>query len=176
MSPDKRWHPAGTPKTPPARPYSSPACFIQEAESTYLGYMSDGELVEFLNALLESERAGKKMAQASLAASPSAAATSFLDGVRRDQARHGAMMIRFIRKLGGSPSRRVGAFYDEAMAIEGLAERLTFLNCNQRRYVRRLKELLPRIRDDLIHSALKAMLGAHEAKVARCEALITSLR
>ena len=176
MSPDKSWHPAGAPKTPPARRYSSPACFAQEAESVYLGYMSDGELIELLNALLESERAGKKMAQASLAASPKTAATTILDGVRRDKSRHAAMLIRFIRKLGGTPSLLIGAFYDRSMAIEGLVERLTFLNCDQSRDVRRLRELLPRIRDDLIHGALKAMLDAHEANIARCEALITSLR
>ena len=58
------------PKTRTARPYSSPACFAQEAEAVYLGYMSDGELIELLNTLLESQRAANKVAQPFLAGEP----------------------------------------------------------------------------------------------------------
>jgi Domain of unknown function (DUF6306) len=163
-------------KTRTARPYSSPACFAQEAEAVYLGYMSDGELIELLNTLLESERAGNKVAQAFLAESPSAEATRILEAVRRDKARFAAMLARLIRKLGGTSSPRIGAFYDKAMTIEDMVARLTLLNRDQGCVARKLQEVLPRIRDDLIHGALKAMLEAHEANIARCEVLTTSLR
>ena len=86
------------------------------------------------------------------------------------------MLARLIRKLGGTSSPRIGAFYDKATAIEDMVARLTLLNRDRGCVARKLEEVLPRIRDDLIHGALRAMLEAHEANTTRCEVLITSLR
>ena len=176
MTQGKSTRVTSAPKTRTARPHSSPACFAQEAESVYLGYLSDSELIELLNTLLVSEHAGNKVAQTFLAKSPSAEATTILEAVQRDTARFAAMLLRLIRNLGGTSSAHIGAFYDMAMAIEDVAARLTLLNRDQGCVVRKLQGVLPRIRDDRIHSELKAMLRAHKANIARCEALITSLR
>lgn len=175
MTQGKSTRVTGVPKTRTARLYSSPACFAQEAESVYLGYLSDGELIGLLNTLLESERAGNKLAQTFLAKSPSAEAKIILEAVQRDNARFAAVLTRLIRKLGGTLSPRIGACYVMAMAIEDVVARLTLLNRDQGCVVRKLQKVLPRIRDDRIHGALKEMLGAHKANIARCEALITSL-
>jgi hypothetical protein len=155
--------------------YSSPACQLHEADPAYAGYLGDDELIELLNTLLEGERAGDAVAAEFLAASPSAEARALLEAVGRDEARFAAMLARLVGRLGGTPSERVGSFRDKALAIEGFAPRLEFLNRGQAWVVRKLAETLPRIRDDRIHSALKGMLGAHEANIARCEALLKAL-
>lgn len=141
-------------------------------ESTYAGYLSDAELIELLNALLEGERAGNKVAEAFIAESQSPEVRGLLEGIKRDEARFAAMLARFVKKLGGTPSERIGGFYDKAMAIEGFGARLAFLNRGQGWVVHKLQEALPRVRDDRVHAALKGMLGAHEINIARCEALI----
>ena len=57
--------------------------------------------------------------------------------IQRDEARWCAMLA------GHS---KVGALYSKAMAIADLAERITFLNRGQGWLVRKLREMLPRVR------------------------------
>jgi hypothetical protein len=159
----------------PASGFSSPACLAHEMDPAYAGYLTDEELIALLNTLLEGERAGDEVAGAFLAASPSPEARTLLQAVQRDEARFAAMLARLIVKLGGTPSALTGAFRDKALAIEGFTQRLNFLNRGQGWVVRRLEEILPRVKDDRIHAALKGMLGAHRTNIARCEALIASL-
>ena len=134
------------PSTPAeARRPSSPVCYAHEMGSLNAGYLYEAELVELLNTLLEGERAGDKLAQAFLRESPSAEATVLLTAVKRDEARFAAMLERLIERLGNlKPSARVGDFYDMAMAIEGFAARLAFLNRGQSWVVRKLQGALPR--------------------------------
>ncbi len=155
--------------------FSSPACYAHEMAQYYAGYLADAELVTLLNTLLEGERAGERLAEAFLAASPSAAGTALLEVVRRDEARFAVMLERLIKGVGAEPSAQVGAFYDKAMAIPGFAARLAFLERGQAWVVRKLSTALPRIKDDRIHAALMGMRGAHEANIARCEALVATL-
>ena len=155
--------------------YSSPACLAHEMDATYGGYLSNAELIELLNILLESELAGDRVADAFIAECPTAEARTLLEAVKRDEARFAAMLTRLVEKLGGTPSVRVGGFYEKAVAVKGFAERLNFLNRGQSWVVRKLEEALPRIRDDRIHASLKGMLGAHATNIARCAALAESL-
>jgi hypothetical protein len=154
---------------------SSPVCYADEMGSLNAGHLDGAELVELLNTLLEGERAGDKLAQAFLSESPSEEATVLLAAIKRDEARFAAMLERLIERLGAKPSARVGDFYDMAMAIEGFAARLAFLNRGQSWVVRKLQGALPRIKDDRIHAALKGMLGAHETNIARCAALLRTI-
>jgi len=39
----------------------SPACSMREADDVYMGYMTQDELIAFLNELLEAERAGARV-------------------------------------------------------------------------------------------------------------------
>ena len=67
--------------------------------------------------------------------------------------------------LEGAPSLKTGAFYEKAMAIPNVPERLAFLNRGQGGVVRKLKALLPTIRDETIHADLTAMLASHERNI-----------
>ncbi|OXH83826.1 2-nitropropane dioxygenase, partial [Burkholderia multivorans] len=67
--------------------------------------------------------------------------------------------------LGATPTRATGAFYEKAMAIDDLAERMAFLNRGQRWVVRKLQALLPTLADRDMHEALTQMLVAHEKNI-----------
>jgi hypothetical protein len=110
------------------------------------------ELIAALNELLEAERAGTKIALASIdAAGPGYAA--LMRRLREDEARWCAMLSRQVRRLDGAPSRKTGAFYRKAMAVAQPSARLALLNRGQGWVVRKLEALTPRVRDDAAHRA-----------------------
>ena len=57
------------------------------------------------------------------------------------------------------------------MAIADPGTRIGFLNRGQGWVVRRLQEMLPRVRDDRLHADLRAMLQSHEANIACAQAV-----
>jgi hypothetical protein len=96
--------------------------------------------------------------------------------IQRDEARWCAMLARHIKALGAAPSPNVGAFYTKAMAIADLGERVTFLNLGQAWVVRKLREMLPRVRDNVLHAELTEMLRSHEANIALATGVATRCR
>ncbi|HEY6981103.1 DUF6306 domain-containing protein [Reyranella sp.] len=158
-------------KTPDNRP-SSPACLAHEAQDTYMGYASRDEIAAFLNELLEAERAGTGVARRSAEA---AAGTSFVDllrDVHHDEARWCAMLLKQLKVLGAPASTRIGAFEEKALAIQDMRERIAFLNRGQGWVVRKLREMLPKVRDDALHRDLQEMLQAHEVNIARAQSAL----
>jgi hypothetical protein len=146
---------------------SSPACLAHEADDAYMGYATKQELAAFLNELLEAERAGTGVA---LKSAPAAAGTRFADllgDVHRDEARWCAMLLKQLKALGMPASTAIGAFEGKALAIEGLPERMAFLNRGQGWVVKKLREMLPRVRDEALHRDLGEMLTSHEVNIAR---------
>ncbi len=146
---------------------SSPACLAHEADPAYMGYASRDELALFLNELLEAERAGTGVALKSAQVAGATPFESLLRDIHHDEARWCAMLLRQLKALGVAASPRVGAFQEKAMAIEGLPERIAFLNRGQGWVVRKLREMLPKVRDDALHRDLAEMLQSHEANIAR---------
>jgi hypothetical protein len=153
---------------------SSPACLAHEADDAYMGFATRDELAAFLNELLEAERAGTGVALKSAQVAEATPYLGLLKDVHRDEARWCAMLLQQLKALGAPATTKVGAFQDKAMAIEGLPERIAFLNRGQGWVVRKLKEMLPRVRDDALHRELADMLRAHEINIERAnEALNT---
>src|SRR6185437_5290622 len=144
---------------PPAT-LSSPACSMSEADDVYMGYAGKAELLALLNELLEAERAGARVAL-------EGPIRALLDLVHHDEGRWCAMLLRHIKARGETPSAKMGAFYEKAMAIVELGERLKFLNRGQGWVVKKLRENLPRVRDDRLHADLAEMLRLHEVNIAR---------
>ena len=72
-----------------------------------------------------------------------------------------------IAHLNGTASDRTGEFYGKCLAIADLHERIAFINRGQEWVVRRLREMLPKVRDDAMHADLEAMLSTHEANIER---------
>jgi hypothetical protein len=146
---------------------SSPACLAHEADDAYMGYATKDELGAFLNELLEAERAGTGVA---LKSGPVAAGSKFADllrDVHHDEARWCAMLLKQLKVLGVPASTKIGAFEGKALAIEGLPERMAFLNRGQGWVVKKLREMLPKVRDDSLHRDLTEMLQSHEVNIAR---------
>jgi len=128
--------------------------------------MAREELIAFLNELLEAERAGARVTLESARAARSGPIAKLMSDIQRDEARWCAMLARHLKALGITPSMKVGAFYEKAMAITDLGERIAFLNRGQGWVVRKLREAMPRIRDNHIHADLSEMLRSHEANIA----------
>jgi len=154
---------------------SSPACLAHEASDAYMGFATREQLAAFLNELLEAERAGTGVALKSAQATQGTHFHALLKDVHHDEARWCAMLLKQLKALGAPASTKVGAFEGKAMAVEGLAERIAFLNRGQGWVVRKLKEMLPKVRDDALHRDLSDMLRSHEINIERAaEALRTS--
>ncbi len=148
---------------------NSPVCWARAAEDTDMGYASRDDLVAFLNELLEAERAGARVTLRSSSAAEDPRLKSLLATIHRDETKWCGVLTKALQAVNGTPSLRVGAFYDKAMAIEDLAARLAFLNRGQGWVVRKLRDMLPKIRDDGIHKDLMEMLASHERNIGLVE-------
>jgi hypothetical protein len=146
---------------------ASPVCYATEADDSYMGYATRDEILAALGALIEAERAGARVTRHSHKAAPNAGLAELMLAIHADEARWCAMLHQQIRRLGGIPSQRCGAFYGKAMAIADPLERLAFLNRGQAWVVRALDQLLPRVRDDALHAALHEMRTSHIENIAR---------
>jgi nitronate monooxygenase len=146
--------------------FNSPACLMREASDAYMGYAGKDELITFLNELLEAERAGARVTLESACAAGATPIAELMRTIQRDEARWCAMLLRHVKALGETASPRVGAFYGKAMAVADLGERIAFLNRGLGWVVRKLREILPRVRDDQLHADLSEMLRSHEANIS----------
>ena len=151
---------------------ASPVCYGAEADDTYMGYASREDLLAGLNVLLEAERAGARVALASVQDAPRPEHERMMRAVHADEARWCAMLSREIRRLGGTPSRRCSDFYGKAMAISDPAARLAFLNRGQAWVVRKLADLTRRTRDEALHADLRRMQNSHEENIGVANELL----
>jgi hypothetical protein len=156
--------------------FSSPACAMHEAEDAYMGYATPAELTGFLNELLEAERAGSRVTLESAREAGSGAVADLMTAIQRDEARWCAMLLGHIERLGAEPTATTGAFYGKAMAIAVMSERIAFLNRGQGWVVKKLRGMLPKVRDDKLHADLEAMLEAHVANIALADRLAAEMR
>ncbi|MFI5001426.1 MAG: DUF6306 domain-containing protein [Reyranellales bacterium] len=153
---------------------SSPACLAHEAGDAYMGFATRAEIAAFLNELLEAERAGTGVALRSAEAAQGTPYRELLADIHKDEARWCAMLLRQLKTLGEPASTRVGAFQEKAMAIGGLPERIAFLNRGQGWVVRKLSEMLPKVRDDALHRDLADMLASHETNISRANKALSA--
>ncbi|KKL30860.1 2-nitropropane dioxygenase [Burkholderia contaminans FFH2055] len=122
-------------------------------------------LLALLNELLEAERAGARVASETAAEIEDPELHRLVASIRQDEAHWCAVLVDAIRSLDATPTHATGAFYEKAMAIEDLPERLAFLNRGQRWVVRKLQALLPTLAQPDMHHALTQMLVAHEKNI-----------
>ncbi|WP_322039613.1 nitronate monooxygenase [Burkholderia diffusa] len=128
-------------------------------------------LLAALDELLEAERAGARVASETAAeVNDDPELHRLIAHIRQDEAHWCSVLVDAIRTLGATPTRATGAFHEKAMAIDDLAERMTFLNRGQRWVVRKLQALLPTLADPDIHHALSLMLVAHEKNIGAVDA------
>jgi hypothetical protein len=146
---------------------SSPVCSATEADDAYMGYASREEIVEFLNVLLEAERAGARVMLMTTVESAEPELRALAAAIHHDEARWCGVLFGAVRRAGGVPSLRTGAFYEKAMAIVDLRMRLAFLNRGQAWVVGKLREMLPKVKDEELYGKLNEMLIAHERNIEK---------
>ena len=81
------------------------------------------------------------------------------------------MLHTHLKARGDKPSNKIGDFYDRAMAVTDLRERIALLNRGQGWVVRKLREMLPRIREGGLYADLSEMLRSHETNIALANAI-----
>jgi nitronate monooxygenase len=145
----------------------SPVCYAREAGDRYSGYATNEELIAFCNELLEAERAGARITARTSAETSDPAKRDLLRDIRKDEAHWCAIMLKWLAELGGEPSSRVGDFYEKCLAIPDIDTRVAFINRGQGWVVKKLRQMLPKIRDDVMHADLAAMLAGHEENIRR---------
>ena len=154
---------------------ASPVCYAEgtDLSDAALGFAPREEIIEVLEALLEAERAGARVAALSSLSVP-AEFQLLLRAVHRDERRFCAMLSGWIEHLGHQPHCRTGAFFEKAMAIPDIEDRLAFLNRGQAWVSKRLRTLLPQIRDAALYEDLRGMLIAHDGNIERTSKALSS--
>ncbi len=150
----------------PPQELSSPVCYAGEFERE-----ARQAVIVRLDELLEAERAGARVTMETARQTPNAKLRGLIEAVHRDEVKWCVMLGHAIRELDATPGSRTGAFYEKAMAISDIHERLDFLNRGQAWVVRKLRELLPLVNHSTIEQNLTEMLVAHEANIDRVNAL-----
>ncbi|MEG0974731.1 MAG: nitronate monooxygenase [Comamonas sp.] len=145
---------------PPQVELSSPICYAPEFE-----HERNAELIKRLNELLEAERAGVRVTVQTLAQVQDPATRSLIDSVHRDEVQWCTMLLHAIRTMDGKSSNRTGDFFEKAMAIADVGERLAFLNRGQGWVAKKLREILPMVDDATLSHSLTRMLDAHVANL-----------
>jgi nitronate monooxygenase len=130
-----------------------------------MGYVSPEELVQFLNELLEAVRAGARMAVRMSLEADEPGIKTLVAAIYRDEAKWCGALTKAIRALNAEPSTQSGSFYDKAMAIGDLAGRLSFFSRSHSWVTRKLREMLPKIRDENIYKDLVDMLASFERNI-----------
>ena len=129
------------------------------------------ELLKALNELLEAERAGARVTLESLKDLSIPEYRPLISDIQQDEVRWCKMLMGIIRSYDSLPSSNTGNFYEKAMAIADLNERLVFINRGQAWVVKRLKALIPLVSDQNVVNKLTEMLEAHVLNINRVEEL-----
>jgi nitronate monooxygenase len=154
----------------PPREYASPPCYQHEFDVGPEPLLGADEVARRLNELLEGERAGALGLNDMKADEGDPALATLLDAVSRDEARFCAMLGHHLTRLGYTPSRATGVFYEKLSARKTLVDKLQLLDRGQSAVVRLLDELLPSIQEQDLCEDLLEMRDTHVRNIERCAA------
>jgi hypothetical protein len=138
--------------------------------------MSNAELAELFNTLLECERAGVKVLteyEKDFAGIPEAVDT--IVASRHDEGRYCRLMYGYLKELGAEITPRTGSFAEKALTVSGRTDRLAFLNRGQGWVAREIEKAMPRIPHAHMREGLQEMLATHRTNIEHCDRLIASL-
>lgn len=145
-------------------------------DDTNTAPMTDAELIELFNTLLECERAGVKvLTEYEKDFAGNDQAIELVVASRHDEGKYCRLMFDYLRELGADISKNTGSFADKALAVEGKAERLAFLNRGQGWVAREVAKALPRVPYAHMREGLQEMLDTHRENIDRTQALIDTL-
>src|SRR6267378_3507710 len=135
--------------------------------------MTDAELVDFLNRMLEAERAGAKALVVFMDDWPRHGPEwQTLRKVHEDEAHNCALIGEQLKRRGREYSHATGEFYGKAVAVKGARERISFLTKGLRWAMREFELALPRISDPDIRKLFDGMRERHQRSCNACESVL----
>lgn len=141
------------------------------------GPFSDRELGEFLNRMLEAERAGAKALVVFLDSfSRNSKEWKILRRVQAEEAHNCALLGKMLERSGKPYSHATGEFFDKAVAVSGRRARIEFLIRGLRWAVRKFEQALPRIGDAEMRATIGGMRDSHMRSIEACGAAIRNLK
>jgi len=130
---------------------------------------------DFLNRMLEAERAGAKALVVYLDSYPrNSQSWKILRQVQADEAHNCALIGKLLEKSGTPYSHATGEFFEKAISIKEPKARIEFLVRGLRWAVKRFEESLLKIKDPETLSVIQRMRDSHLRSIAACEALVRS--
>jgi nitronate monooxygenase len=134
---------------------------------------SETELEQFLNRMLEAERAGARALVVFLDDFPRNSETwKILRRVHEDEAHNCGLIGEQLKKRGQEYSHATGEFYAKAVAVKGPRERIAFLVKGLRWAMREFEQALPRIQDTAVRDLFQGMRERHQRSCAACESVL----
>lgn len=141
------------------------------------GSFSEHELGEFLNRMLEAERAGAKALVVFLDSfSRNSKEWKILRRVQAEEAHNCALIGKMLERSGKSYSHAIGEFFDKAVAVSGRRARIEFLIRGLRWAVRKFDQALPRIGSPEMRATIGGMRDSHSRSIEACAAAIRNLK
>jgi len=122
---------------------------------------------EFLNRMLEAERAGARALVVFMDDWPrNGREWTVLRKIHDDEAHNCALIGEQLKKLGRDYSHATGEFYDKAVAVKGARERIAFLVKGLKWAIREFEQALPGIKDPEARNLFQQMRERHLRSVA----------
>src|SRR5882672_2008917 len=129
---------------------------------------SESELVDFLNRMLDAERAGAKALVVFMDDWPRHGTEwRTLRRVHEDEAHNCALIGEQLKRRGRDYSHATGEFYDKAVGVKGARQRIAFLVKGLRWAIREFEQALPRMADTATRDLFQGMRERH---LRSCEA------
>lgn len=142
--------------------YSSP-CFQGQTASEVMP--ASHEIIPVLKELLAAERAGARVTIRSMLDCRDTKYREVFQSIYQDEVRWCEMLATWLYRMGQTPSRRVGNFYEKAIKIRDLEERIGFLNKGQAWVVKKIKQLAITNSNTALQEDLNDMLINHVANI-----------
>jgi nitronate monooxygenase len=137
--------------------------------------MSTSGQANFLNRMLEAERAGARALVVFMDDHPRHGdAWKVLRAIQNDEAHNCALIGRLLEKEGVPYSHATGEFYDKAIALQGARQRIEFLIRGLTWAVRKFEEALPGLPADA-RELFARMRDSHLRSIAACESVLKTL-
>jgi len=133
---------------------------------------TDAETEDFLNRMLEAERAGAKALVVFLDDWPRHSVEwKTLRKVHDDEAHNCSLIGEQLKKRGSDYSHATGEFFQKAIAVKDKKERIAFLAKGLRWAIREFDAALPKIRDSAVRDLFQGMRERHARSIAACESV-----
>jgi hypothetical protein len=130
--------------------------------------VTDAELNDFLNRMLEAERAGAKALVVFMDDWPRHGTEwSSLRKIHEDEAHNCSLIGAELKRRGRDYSHATGDFYDKAVAVQDPKERIAFLVRGLKWAIREFEQALPRIADPQVKKLFEAMRERHARTIDR---------